>query len=180
MAGGCWLAYDFGAEFRLSRLAARLASDDAAAVIPVAVGAAPLLMGIVLLLALAAFALRYVRHGSRVDIVTAGLMLGAVALTIPPLPVVALVLVIGAGLWVAARKSPARGLLFAAAAVVIALVATMPTLMSQGWRCGIIESAAISSEIIAIAGNGGIGYNCAMTDETPTTLTTQTPTAKSA
>jgi hypothetical protein len=91
-------------------------------------------MGIVFLMALAAFALRYVRHGSRVDIVTGGLMLGAVALTIPPLPVIALALVIGAGLWVAVRKSPAKGLLFAGAAVAIALIATLPTLISQGWK----------------------------------------------
>src|SRR5690606_30570090 len=123
------------AEFREKPLGRRLAFlMTPLLVIPVAVGAGPLLMGIVFLMALAAFTLRYVRHGSRVDIVTTGLMLGAVALTVPPLPIVALALVIGAGLWVAANKSPSRGVLFAAAAIVIALVATLPTLMTHGWR----------------------------------------------
>jgi hypothetical protein len=136
LAGMCvWLAYDLGAEFRakpLGRLLAFLTTP--LLVIPVAISAGPLLMGIVFVMALAAFTLRYIRHGSRVDIVTAGLMLGAVALTIPPLPLIALALVIGAGLWVAAKKSPARGVLFTAAAVVIALIATLPTLMSHGWK----------------------------------------------
>jgi hypothetical protein len=130
-----WLAYDLGAEFLAKPLGRRLAFlTTPLLVIPVAVGAGPLLMGIVFLMALTAFALRYIRHGSRVDIVTSGLMLGAVALTIPPLPVFALALVIGAGIWVAVRKSPARGMLFAGAAVIIALIATLPTLLSQGWK----------------------------------------------
>lgn len=136
MAGmAVWLAYDLGAEFRAKPLGRRLAFlTTPLLVIPVAVSAGPLLMGIVFLMALAAFTLRYIRHGSRVDIVTGGLMLGAVALTIPPLPVIALALVIGAGIWVAVRKSPARGAAFAGLAIAIALIATLPTLMSQGWK----------------------------------------------
>lgn len=130
-----WLAYDLGAEFSAKPLGRRLAFlTTPLLVIPVTVGAGPLLMGIVFLLALAAFALRYIRHGSRVDILTGGLMLGAVALTIPPLPVIALALVIGAGLWVAIKKSPVSGVAFAGLAIAIALIATLPTLMSQGWK----------------------------------------------
>lgn len=130
-----WLAYDLGAEYRSKPLGRQLAFlMTPLLVIPVAIGAGPLLMGIVFLMALTAFSLRYARHGLRVDLVTAGLMLGAVALTVPPLPVIALAIVAGAGLWIMLRKSPARGLLFAAAALIIALIATLPTLLNTGWR----------------------------------------------
>ncbi len=136
LAGLCvWMVYDIGAELRAKPLGRRLAFlVTPVLVVPVAVGAGAQLMGIVFLLALAAFALRYARHRSRVDLVTSGLMLGAVALTVPPLPLAGLGLVAAAALWIAARSSPARALAFALVSLAVALVATLPTLLTHGWR----------------------------------------------
>lgn len=130
-----WLAYDIGAELRGKPLGRRFAWGlTPLLVVPVATGAGALLMGLVFTLALGAFTMRYARHGSRVDLITSGLMLGAVALTTPPMPVAALGIVAAGAIWLAAKKSPGRGLFYAVVTVIVALVATLPTLATQGWR----------------------------------------------
>lgn len=129
-----WMTYDIGAEMRNKSLGRVLAFIIAPVlVILVATGNGALLMGIVFLLAFAAFTLRFMQHGWRIDAFTAGLMLGAIALTAAPMPLVALIAVAAAAIWLAVKRSPVRGIAFAAAVIAIALVATLPTLTEYGW-----------------------------------------------
>lgn len=129
-----WLAYDLGAEISakpLGRIFALIATP--LLVIPVAIGAGAHLMGIAFLIALLVFSMRYARDGGRVDLVTSGLMLGAVVLTVPPLPLLALAIVAGAAIYAAVRVSPVRGIAFVVAVAAVAALATLPTLMNYGW-----------------------------------------------
>lgn len=129
-----WLVYDLGAELHAKPLGRTFSYIITPfLVVAVALGAGALLMGIVFLMALGTLTLRYIQHGRRVDGFAAGLMLGAVVLSVPPLPLLALAGVAGAAVWIAMHKSPVRSALFAAGVVAIALVATLPTLVTHGW-----------------------------------------------
>ncbi len=129
-----WLVYDLGAELHAKPLGRKLGYlAMPLLVVLVAAGEGAVLMGAVFLLALGIFAVRYIQHGKRVDIVAAGLMLGAVALSVPPLPLIALAGVGAAAVWLVVKTDALRSVLFAAGVVAVALVATLPTLVTHGW-----------------------------------------------
>lgn len=131
-----WLAYDLGTELRDKRLGRALALTM--------LGGLGLftaymdshytaLLGLVFALAFIIYVLRYLRDGHRVDVIAAGLMLGAVAIAHPDTTII---LALGYGPWLLAlgygrpRATTRRWLALALVVPLIALVAIVPWL----WR----------------------------------------------
>ncbi|MBK9124732.1 MAG: hypothetical protein IPM16_16650 [Chloroflexi bacterium] len=128
-----WIAYDLGAELRdksLGRVLAAIAFVPALITVFATDGA--ILLGMTFTLAFVTYSVRYLRGSSRADLVVAGLMLGAVILTVPAAVWVALACAIAATALIARQNGPARAALYALVTVIVAAAATAPTLIQHG------------------------------------------------
>lgn len=127
-----WLLYDVGAELRDKRLGRVLAVAGFVGVLLIYLaGGSDTLMALAFAQAFGVFALRYVRHGLMMDVVAAGLMLGAVAVTQFSV-LLGTLLAGGAALaWLLAAKRPAvRAWVIAFAGIpAVALLAISPWLL---------------------------------------------------
>ncbi|MCU0475994.1 MAG: hypothetical protein MUC99_07770 [Anaerolineae bacterium] len=120
-----WVGYDLGAEVRdkqLGRLVA-LACAGVALVLLLG-GQTGLLMACLWLLVLGFATVRYIRTPERIDLLAAGLMVGAAGLALP----VAAVVGVGVLGWGAYRARSPR---FALIGLAIALIATLPTVWTS-------------------------------------------------
>jgi len=118
-----WLAYDFGAEIRDKRLGRVLAGVGAGVGLGVLLtGQIGLSMAALWLLVMGLATLRYICAPNRVDLVTAGLMLGATGLVLPTAVMAGLLI------WVFGAAQT-RKALFIVGVPLIAVLAILPTLL---------------------------------------------------
>jgi len=141
-----WTAYDMGAEIRNKRLGRAMAITMLASLAllsSVIYGHYPALLGLLFAQAFIIFALRYQREGKLIDLVSAGLMLGAVMVSHPGMTITVL---LGYVPWLAtmglAATPPSRDrwLVMALGIPMIAVIATAPWLADIAGSLGAFSS----------------------------------------
>lgn len=128
-----WIAYDLGAELRDKRMGRVLAAIAfVPALIAVFASDGATFLGMTFTLAFVTYSVRCLRGSARTDLLMAGLMLGAVVLTVPVAVWAALACGAAATVLIARRKGLARAVLYTAVTLVVAAAATAPTLIQHG------------------------------------------------
>jgi len=131
-----WVAYDLGGEIQNKHLGRAMAIGLMASLGMLNLqfnGYYPQLMAVLFALAYLLYGLRALRHGTRLDIVGAGLMLGAVLYVDPPMFLISVIIgVVGAGVLLLPRsiekEHPQSGMvvLRSLAVLIVALLGTAP------------------------------------------------------